>query len=692
MCASVSLLSYPLGLGAGKLRIPSYLVITCLALPPMTLAQLRGVPNENIDRTVNPCTDFDAYANGEWRATHPMLPIQVAWAIRTVTQDDTLARLRSIAEEDAGKAASLPKGSSGQLTGEFYAACTDETRVNALGFKPLEALWGKIESVQDAKALDGEIASLQQIDIGAPLELSSAQDLHDPARMIAEIDITGSGLPDRDYYLRDEPRFKDAREQYQLYAHKMFMLAGMDDAAGNQAVTAVMKIETALAQSRLSRVALRDPAVQDHAMSLAELKALAPHFDWDLEFSLLAVGKAGHINIPQPKLMAAFDNLLTTVPLEQWRAYLRWQLLNGEATYLAAPFNDEHFAFYGTALTGAKEQRPRWQRCVIATDRNLGEALGHEYVDRYLPPAAKARAREMAVNIVEELKHSIATRDWMTAPTKAKAMEKINQLNIKIGYPDKWKDYRGVVVDRSTYLENVLSAERYAVRDDLQQIGKPVDRGRWDMTPPTMNAYYNPNMNEIVVPAGYLQPPGFDPKGLDAINYGAVGVSIGHEISHGVDDEGAKYAADGRLENWWTPADYSNFEARTGCTTKQYDGYFVEPGLHLQGKLVTGEALGDLGGVNLAYRAYQRSREGKGPEPTVDGYTPDQQFFLAEGQWRGAIVRPAQARLSVSTDPHPPGKYRVLGPLSNMPEFQQAFQCKAADAMVRAESERCSVW
>jgi putative endopeptidase len=384
--------------------------------------------------------------------------------------------------------------------------------------------------------------------------------------------------------------------------------------------------------------------------------------------------------------------LLAGVSLEDWRSYLRWRLLDGEAPSLAAPFEEERFAFYGTTLTGAKEQRPRWQRCVMQTDRMLGEALGHEYVDRYLPPEAKARARKMAVNIVNELKSSIATRDWMTPPTKAKALAKVDALNIKVGYPDKWKDYAGVVINRSGYLENVLSAERYAVKDDLALIGKPVDRGRWDMTPPTMNAYYNPQMNEIVVPAGYLQPPGFDPKGLDAINYGAVGVSIGHEISHGVDDEGAKFAADGKLEKWWTDADYSNFQSRTACTTKQYDGYLVEPGLHLQGKLVTGEALGDLGGVNLAYRAYHRSREGKGPEPTVDGFTPDQQFFLAEAQWRGAIVRPAAARLAVSTDPHPPGKYRVLGPLSNMPEFAKAFQCKAGDAMVRPEPEICSVW
>jgi endothelin-converting enzyme/putative endopeptidase len=427
-------------------------------------------------------------------------------------------------------------------------------------------------------------------------------------------------------------------------------------------------------------------------MSFAELKMLAPHFDWSEEFHALGVTPDGHMNVPQPKLVQAFDGLLASASMDDWRSYLRWQLVNGEASELAASFETERFAFYGTALTGAKELRPRWQRCVIATDAMLGEALGREYVDRYLPPEAKARAHEMAVNIVNELKRSIETRDWMTAPTKAKALEKVSALNIKVGYPDKWKDYAGVVIDRTTYLEDYLSTARYGVRDDLSQIGKSIDRGRWGMTPPTMNAYYNPQMNEIVVPAGYLQPPGFDPKGLDAINYGAVGVSIGHEISHGVDDEGAQFAADGKLENWWTDADYKNFEARTSCTTKQYDNYYVEPGLHLQGKLVTGEALGDLGGVNLAYRAYMRSREGKGPEPNVDGFTPDQQFFLAEAQWRGAIVRAEAARTAVSTDPHPPGKYRVLGPLSNMAEFEKAFNCKPGDPMVRPETERCAVW
>ncbi len=674
------------------LRPALAILAVTIALHAPLPAEVRGVAVDNIDRAVNPCNDFDVYANGQWRATHPMPANQTVWAIRSVTQDDTYARLRSIAEEDASKAATAPTGSPAQLTGSFYAACIDQSRIDALALKPLEPHLKTIAAIHDPNTLSAQIIHLQQIEVAAPLNLASTQDLHDTTHIIAEVAIAGLGMPDRDYYLRDEPRFKQAREKYIAYIHTMFTLAGSSDADANHAVDAVMKIETALAQARLSRVELRDPKVEDHPTTFAELKTLAPHFDWQQEFETLGVPTTGHVNVPQPKLLQAFDSLLATTPLDDWKLYLRWHLLDHSAPYLAASFEEASFAFHGTTLTGAKEQRPRWQRCVIATDNMLGEALGHEYVDRYLPPQAKARARQMALNIVNELKLSIQSRDWMSAPTKAKALEKIDALNIKIGYPDKWKDYAGVTIHPGTYLEDVFSASRYDVHDDLGQIGKPVDRGRWDMTPPTMNAYYNPLMNEIVVPAGYLQPPGFDPNGLDAINYGAVGVSIGHEISHGVDDEGAQFAADGRLENWWTPADYTAFLQRTACTTRQYDSYFVEPGLHLQGKLVTGEALGDLGGVNLAYRAYKRSREGKGPEPTVDGFTPDQQFFLAEAQWRGAIVRPEAARTRVAIDPHPPGKYRVLGPLSNMPEFQHAFSCKAGDPMVRSGEDQCALW
>lgn len=674
------------------MRATGLALLTLLVLAAPAGAQTRGVPVENIDRTANACTDFDAYANGAWRASHPMPDIETRWAIRTVTQEETRVRLRTLAEGDAARAASLPKGSAGRLTGDFYAACMDEARVNARGLAPLTPVLKRIDRLRSSRDVVAEIVRLQQLGLAAPIDLSATQDPHDTRRVIAEIGIGGLGLPDRDYYLRPEPRFAHGREAYVAYAERLFVLAGARASEARRAAAAVMKVETALAEARLGRVELRDPKATDHPVSLDDLGRLAPHFAWRLEFGALGVPTDGHANLPQPKLLEAFDALLGSASVAEWRAYLRLRVLGAEAGYLPAAFEDASFAFYGTALNGVSAQRPRWQRCVIATDRLLGEALGREYVDRYLPPAAKARAREMAVNIVDELRRSIETREWMSAATRAKALEKVDALNIKVGYPDRWKDYAGVAVDRERLLESALSAAAFAARDDRGQIGKPVDRDRWDMTPPTMNAYYNPQMNEIVVPAGYLQPPGFDLDGLDAINYGAVGVSIGHEISHGVDDQGAKFAADGRLENWWTDADYRSFEARTACTTRQYDGYFVEPGLHLNGKLVTGEALGDLGGVNLAYRAYHRARAAKGPEPTVDGFTPDQQFFLAEAEWRGAVERAEAARTAVATDPHPPGKYRVLGPLSNMPEFQAAFACRADDPMVRPEPDRCVLW
>jgi putative endopeptidase len=674
------------------LRTSIVLLLALLTASRGLHAQLRGVPAEHVDPKLSACTDFDAYANGAWRATHAMPASENSWALRTLTRDRTTERLRSIAQQDADQARLLPRNSPARLTGDFYAACMDVPRLNAQGLRPLQSELGPIERLRTVTEIVTEMIHLQAIDIAAPLVIAPRQDIHNTQRTIADVVVGGLGMPDRDYYLRAEPRFKTTRDQYELYIHRLFVLAGAPAADAARGVMAVMRIETALAQARLSRVEQRDPSSTDHLMTIAQLQALSPHVDWQHVFTALGVPAAGLLNVSQPALLQVFDSLLDVASIADWRAYLRWTVLNSTATYLAEPFDQQHFSFYDRALTGVTEQRPRWQRCVVATDQLLGEALGHEYVDRYLPPEARRRAREMAVNIIAELKQSIETRDWMSASTKARALEKINAIDIKIGYPDRWKDYAGVLIDRRNYLASMLSARRFEVRDSLGQIGKPVDRGRWHMTPPTMNAYYSPTMNEIVVPAGYLQPPGFDAGGLDAINYGAVGVSIGHEISHAVDDEGAKYAADGRLENWWTDADYRKFETRTQCTTRQYGDYEVEPGLRLNGKLVTGEALGDLGGVNLAYRAYMRSRATQGPEAVVDGFSPAQQFFLAEAQWRGAIDRPERARVQVTIDPHPPGRFRVLGPLSNMPEFQQAFQCKAGEPMVRPESERCALW
>ena len=508
-----------------RLATPAFL--TLLTFAASANAQLRGVAADDIDRKADPCTDFDAYANGQWRATHPMPAIQTTWAIRTVTQDETRARLRDIAVEDAAKAAGLPKGSPGQMTGDFYASCIDEARVNALALKPLEPLLASVETVKDAKSLSAEIIQLQQVNISAPLNLSSTQDLHNTTQIIADLDLNGLGMPDRDYYLRDEPRFKTVREAYLVYIHKMFVLAGASDTDAARAVDAVMKIETPLAQARLSRVELRDPKLQDNPKRFAELKALAPHFDWDEEFSTLGVTTAGHANVDQPKLMQAFDGLLTSVSIEDWRLYLRWHVLNGEAAYLAAPFEEARFGFYGTTMTGVKEQRPRWQRCVIATDGMLGEALGHEYVDRYLPPEAKARAREMAVNIVNELKLSIESRDWMSAPTKASG----NTSNSIVD-----SGTNGLVIDQSLF-EKILGALSPAddstlsdaLRAGFVPSGK-LDLAAWPTLTFVLEGALGADVKLQVAPDTYWQTDSPKPGYATAVVYGDNGQGGGQSI------------------------------------------------------------------------------------------------------------------------------------------------------------------
>ena len=367
-------------------------------------------------------------------------------------------------------------------------------------------------------------------------------------------------------------------------------------------------------------------------------------------------------------------------------------MLDTFANELSEPFVEENFAFNGKYLSGATEMKPRWKRCAEATDAQLGDALGKAYVQKYFPPEAKARTQEMVKNILLALHDTIGNLAWMSPQTKAKALEKLASFHVKVGYPDKWKDYAGVTIGRGSYYDDFVAAIRWNTRDNLSQVGKPVDRGRWGMTPPTSNAYYNPSMNEIVFPAGILQPPAFDITATDAANYGAIGVVIGHEISHGFDDQGAQFDAQGRLSNWWTPADHTQFEARGQCVVKQFDGYFIEPNVHHNGKLVLGESIADLGGAKLAYLGYQKSRADKGPEPTIDGFTPEQQFFIAWGQWRGDETRLETQRTMVQGDPHPIAKFRVNGPLSNLPAFQQAFSCKAGDAMVRPDPDRCGVW
>jgi endothelin-converting enzyme/putative endopeptidase len=427
-------------------------------------------------------------------------------------------------------------------------------------------------------------------------------------------------------------------------------------------------------------------------MSQADLQKLTPAFDWKSYFDGQHVRAGAEVNVNEPDFMKEVDRQLREAPLPQWQTYLKWHVLNSAAPSLSKAFVEAEFAFNGKFLNGEQEMKPRWKRCAEATDNLLGDPLGRKYVEKYFPPAAKARMQELVKNLRLAMQETIEGLEWMTPETKGKALEKLATFNPKVGYPDKWRDYSGIPVARNAYWNSVVAAREFNVQDNLALIGKPVDRGRWLLTPPTSDAYYNPTLNEIVFPAGILQPPAFSIDNVDAVNYGAIGVVIGHEISHGFDDQGAQFDAQGRLKNWWTAQDLAKFQARGECVVRQFEGYFVEPGIHHNGKLVLGESIGDLAGAKIAYRAFQISQRGKPQAPTIDGYTPDQQFFIAWGQFRGDEVRPEFARTMVQGDPHPIGKYRVIGPLSNLPEFAKAFNCPKDAPMVRTESERCEVW
>ena len=437
---------------------------------------------------------------------------------------------------------------------------------------------------------------------------------------------------------------------------------------------------------------MRDPAATDHPTTFAELEKLAPRIDWAAYYAHNGLTQDTPLNVDQPKFLQEVDRQLRETPLADWKVYLKWNLLNSTAEALPGPIERQDFEFYGKYLSGAPEMKPRWKRCTEQVDRLLGEALGQKYVEKYFPPVAKAKMQELVRNVLLAMRDDILTRDWMSDETKERALAKVSTFNPKIGYPDTWKDYGSVEIRRDALYENNLSGRRFDVRDGMATIGKPVDRGRWGLTPPTSDAYYNPQLNEIVFPAGILQPPAFDVNAVDAVNYGAIGVVIGHEVSHGFDDQGAQFDFLGRFRNWWTEADLQRFQERGQCVVDQYEGYFIEPGIHHNGKLVLGESIGYLGGAKLAYLAYKKSLEGKPRPQDLDGFTPEQQFFIAWGQFRGDQIRPEQQRLMVQTDPHPIAKYCVVGPLSNLPEFAQAFGCKADSPMVRPAATRCEVW
>ncbi len=667
-----------------------FLLVATIVAAPTTLAGSAGVETTDLLRSVDPCTDFYEYANGSWRRDNPIPASMDRWSRRWQAGETSKERLRDILDSVSTRR-DWPKGATEQQIGDFYASCMDGAGRESAGLFPLRPLIAEIHAARTAADVQRLIRSLHAMSIAVPFGVTGDSDLHEPSQVVAHLYAAGLGLPDRDYYFKPEDRFKEAREAYLVHVANVFGLAGVGVAAAKQAADAVMRLETRLAEASLDNLALRDPKALDHKTSFAELAKLTPRFDWAAYFDAAGLPRAD-LNVQQPRFLQALERELSETPVADWRRYLEWQLLHGAVAYLPAAFEQEDFAFYGEALAGRKEMKPPFKRCVEATDALLGEALGKKYVEKHFPPEAKARMQELVRYLLLAMQDTIQGLQWMGAETRSKALEKLATFNPKIGYPDKWKDYGSVVVRRDAFLENAMAGARFQVQDDRSTIGKPMDRGRWGMTPPTSNAYYNPLLNEIVFPAGILQSPAFSLDKVDAVNYGAIGVVIGHEISHGFDDQGAQFDAQGRLRNWWTEQDLERFTKRGQCVVDQFEGYFIEPGMHHSGKLVLGESIGDLAGAKIAFLGFKKSLEGRAPAPSIDGFTPEQQFFVAWGQFRGDAIRPETQRLMIQGDPHPTARYRVIGPLSNLPAFREAFACKADAPMVRPPEQRCEVW
>ncbi|GAC1305670.1 MAG: M13 family metallopeptidase [Vulcanimicrobiaceae bacterium] len=654
-----------------------------------TVPSTSGIQTSNLDRTCKACDDFYRFANGGWIAKHPIPAAYSSIGNFRVLYDRNFDVLRGLLDDPSLRVAAA--GTNARKLGEFYAACMDTNGIAAAGIAPLAPEFATIAGVRDPRGLGAPLAQLASVGVGAFFSASGGPDQHDSRTTIVQLRQGGLGLPDRDYYVRDDAKSVALRAAYTEHVAKTFVLLGDAPADATREAAGVVALETAMAAQQLGRVDMRDPAATDHRMTFAELVALAPAFDWKTYFAAAGIPTTVAVNVAQPKFFAALSSLLGTLSGVDLRAYLRWQATHAFAGALAGPIDDENFSFYGKTLNGTTEQLPRWKRCVSATDQNLGEALGELYVAKAFPASAKSSALEMVANLRSTLRDDFATLAWMTPATRTKAIAKLDAFQLKIGYPDTWLSYAKLDVVPDAYVRNVAAGAAFRRADSIGRIGKPVDRARWGMTPPTVNAYYSPSINEIVFPAGILQPPFFDANADMAVNYGGIGAVIGHEATHGFDDQGRKYGPDGNLSDTWSPEDALRFNARADCIVKQYDALSPAPGVVENGKLVQGEAIADIGGMTIAYKAFQKW-QATHPRRTIDGFSPEQRFFMGWAQVWASNERPESIALRAKTDVHAFDKFRVNATLANMPEFASAWFCKLNQAMVRPPAQRCQIW
>ena len=654
----------------------------------------------SIDTSIRPCTDFQQYSCRKWEIENPIPPDQVGWGPGSQLSQWNRAVLRDILEKAAAKTSD--RTPTEQRIGDYYASCMDELAINEKGFIAIKPELDRIASLKSKKQIAAELAHLHLItysvygpnDSGWPIAMfafTSTQDLDNASQVVAQLDQGGLGLPDRDYYFRADAKSKEIRRQYVAHIRNMLRLAGESTERASADAKNIVNMETELARSSMDIVKRRDPANLNHKMSLQQVRALMPSFDWDAYFAELQPPPTDHYLVLTPDFLRGLQKQLDTRSLAQWKSYFRWNLLHTSASMLPTKFVDETFDFYNKTLLGQKEQRPRWKRCSIYVDRDLGEIVGRAYVERAFPPDAKQRMLKLVAALESSLDDDIEGLEWMSSATKKQAHSKLRGILDKIGYPDQWRDYSSLEIARGDPLGNMDRASTFELRRQLAKIGKPVDRAEWLMTPPTVDAYYDPQTNTINFPAGILQPPFFDLSMDDAVNFGAIGSIIGHELTHGFDDQGRKFDATGNLRDWWTPEDAKKFDERAKCIVNEYSQFVATGDVHVNGELTLGENTADNGGVRIALHALHKTLAAEGKEnEKIDGLTPDQRFFLAFAKVWCAQLTPELLRVLAQTNPHSPPHDRVNGVLSNLPEFRNAFGCSAGDPMVREKS--CVVW